>query len=318
MSEHKHDLIIIGGGPAGLSAAIYATRALLDAVVFEQGGFGGQIVQTDEIDNYPGIAKASGYELGEAFRAHAEGLGAQFAYDQITSIQTIDPQAHDGYRFVLKDSSDEDWYAKAVILASGATPRHVGFEGEDTFAGRGVSYCATCDAMFFRGKKVYVVGGGNTACQEALYLTDFASEVIQLVRKDHVRAQAVVAERLAQSSVELRYNTELVKMEGEGAFATSVTLLNNKTGETYVEQGEPASFGVFVFVGTNPTSSLVEGLVDLQGNAIVTDETMATKTEGLYAAGDVRNTPLRQVVTAAADGAVAATYANKLIRGLAE
>lgn len=319
MAEERHELIIIGGGPAGLSAAIYASRALLDAVTFEQGGFGGQATLTDKIDNYPGVPDVSGFELTDAMQKQAEALGAKFAYDQIMSIERIDPAQNDGYRFRLTDSGDNAWYAQAVILAAGARPRHAGFEGEETFGGHGVSYCATCDAMFYRNKRVYVIGGGNTACQEAVYLTNFASEVIQVVRKDHVRANASVAKALENSSVKMSYLTSVTKLEGD-QLPTAITLRNNETGEETTETFDAGSFGVFVFVGTDPINELVaNGLVELSaGGAVVTDETMATKTEGLFVAGDVRETPLRQVITAASDGAIAATFAGKLIRGSME
>ena len=289
---------------------------MLDAITFEQGGFGGQASLTDKIDNYPGVPDVSGFELCDAMQKQAEALGAQFVYDQITQISAVDPNENDGYRFVLKDSADNDWYAKAVVLASGARPRHAGVEGEETFGGRGVSYCATCDAMFYRNKRVYVVGGGNTACQEAVYLTNFANEVIQIVRKDHVRANASVAKALAESPVETRFLTSVVGIGGE-QLPSSITLRNNETGEETTEELGAGTFGVFVFVGNDPITELVaNGLVDLSAaGAVITDETMATKTEGLFVAGDVRETPLRQVITAAADGAVAATYAGKLIRG---
>lgn len=298
-----HDLTIIGGGPAGLTASIYATRAGLDALTIEQGSFGGQIAITDEVDNYPGIEGVNGAELGAKLQQHAEHLGAAFAYDSVTTA------AHDdeGFRLV----GDEGTYtSRALIYAAGATPRPAGFVGEDTFRGRGVSYCATCDGMFYTNKRVFIIGGGNSACEEAVFLSRFASSVTMLVRKDHLRAVSSVVRQVEQNDkITVRYLTSLVRLEGEG-FPSKVTLRDNATGAESVEELEPGSFGVFVSVGYVPQTALVKDLVDLAADgSIKTDESMATRTPGLFAAGDVRAKPLRQVITAASDGAVAATSA---------
>ncbi len=225
--------------------------------------------------------------------------------EQVTGISRDDKSG----LFTLV-TPDGDLVAKSVILAGGATPRHAGFQGEEKFASHGVSYCATCDGMFYRGKRVYVVGGGNSAAEEALFLTRFANEVILIVRKDHLRAQAVVARELEENKkVTVRYLTSIVSLEG-GELPSTITFRNNETGETTSESYDEGSFGVFVFVGRVPASQLVEGLVELDPSGyVITDERMATKTPGLYAAGDVRKTPLRQIVTAAADGAIAANSA---------
>ena len=304
-NQQLKDLVIIGGGPAGLTASIYAQRSLLDAVTLEQEAFGGQTILTSEIDNYPGLPHTDGYTLSEAMGSQATDLGAEVRMEQVTGISRDDKSG----LFTLV-TPDGDLVAKSVILAGGATPRHAGFQGEEKFASHGVSYCATCDGMFYRGKRVYVVGGGNSASEEALFLTRFANEVILIVRKDHLRAQAVVARELEENKkVTVRYLTSIVSLEG-GELPSTITFRNNETGETTSESYDEGSFGVFVFVGRVPASQLVEGLVELDPSGyVITDERMATKTPGLYAAGDVRKTPLRQIVTAAADGAIAANSA---------
>lgn len=301
----QKDLVIVGGGPAGLSAAIYAQRSLLDAVTLEREALGGQTILTSEIDNYPGLPHTDGFTLSDAMRAQAEDLGAQIVMDPVSSIERDEATG----RFVVEASSAR-YDAAAVILAAGARPRKAGFEGEDRFSGRGVSYCATCDGMFYRGKQVFVIGGGNSAAEEALFLARLASKVTLVVRKDHLRAQAAVVRELESNErVELRLLTSIVAIDG-GELPTSLTLRDNATGETRVETFDEGSFGVFVLVGRDPETELVEGLCDLDGAGYaLTDERMATRTPGLFVAGDARSKPLRQIVTAASDGAVAATSA---------
>lgn len=303
--QQVKDLVIVGGGPAGLTAAIYAQRSLLDAVTLEQEAFGGQTILTSEIDNYPGLPHTDGYTLSEAMRSQATGLGAEVRMGQVTDISR---PAEDGLFSVV--TPDGTLTARSVILAGGATPRRAGFDGEEKFASHGVSYCATCDGMFYRGKRVYVVGGGNSAAEEALFLTRFANEVILIVRKDHLRAQAAVAKELEENEkVTVRYLTSIVSIGGD-ELPSSITFRNNETRETSTETYEEGSFGIFVFVGRVPASALVRDLVDVDpAGYVITDERMATRTPGLFAAGDVRKTPLRQIVTAAADGAIAANSA---------
>ena len=198
----------------------------------------------------------------------------------------------------------------------GATPRSAGFVGEDTYRGRGVSYCATCDGMFFRGKQVFVIGGGNSACEEALFLSDIASSVTIVLRRDQFRApEGVVNKVLANDNISVRYQTSIVELSGE-SMPTTITFKDNATGETYSESFDPGSFGIFVFAGTQPHAELVEHLVDLAPDGgIVTDDSMVTRTPGLFAAGDIRSKRLRQVVTAVSDGAIAATSAYAFLRG---
>lgn len=307
MSETlQKELVIIGGGPAGLSAAIYAKRAMLDAVTLEQQSFGGQVLLTSEVDNYPGLPHTDGYSLVEAMRQQAADLGASL---ELADVQEV---SHEDGSFLIH-TSGTDIAARTVVLAAGAVPRHAGFEGEEAYVGRGVSYCATCDGMFFRGREVFVIGGGNSAAEEALFLTRFASRVTMVVRKDHLRAQgALVAELEANDKVEIRYLTSITKVAGKTGI-TQITFRNNTDGEEHDETFEQG-VGVFVFVGRVPTSQLVSHLVDLTPEGYIqTDANMATRTPGLFAAGDVRNTPLRQIVCAASDGAIAATSASAFL-----
>lgn len=304
MSDHKvYDLVIIGGGPAGLSAAIYAQRAMLDTVLLEQQALGGQVIITSDIDNYPGVPHTDGFSLIDAMERQAKDLGATISLDNAEKV------SYDSESGLFEVGTPRGpLCTKTVIACGGAVPRQAGFEGEQTYTGRGVSYCATCDGMFYRGKKVYVIGGGNSACEEALFLTRFADKVDVIVRKDHLRAQKVVAQELESNpKVTIRYMTSVVGVKG-GTMLNAIELRDNETGETYVEEYDEGGFGVFVFVGRVPESKMLEGLVELdEAGYILTDERMATKTPGLFAAGDIRRKPLRQIVTAAADGAIAAT-----------
>ena len=305
------DVAIIGGGPAGYAAAIYTARANLSTTVIEQGMSGGQIATTNEVENYPGIPLLSGVELGERFQQHAEGLGAQVEWSMVTGI---DYDA-DASLFTVHHDTGET-IARSVIACMGATPRPAGFVGEDAYRGRGVSYCATCDGMFFRGKQVFVIGGGNAACEEALFLSDIASNVTIVLRRDQFRApDGVVQKVLAKDNISVRYQTSIVALSCE-AMPTTITFKDNATVETHTETFEPGSFGIFVFTGTQPHTELVEHLVDLAPDGgIVTDDSMATRTPGLFAAGDIRSKRLRQVVTAVSDGAIAATSAYAFLRG---
>ena len=299
----RKDLVIVGGGPAGLSAAIYARRSLLDAVTLEREALGGQMILTSDIDNYPGVPESDGFSISDAMRAQAEGLGAQIELDPVESVTRDDETG----RFLVRAASGS-YDTAAVILAAGARPRKAGFEGEERFSGHGVSYCATCDGMFYRNKQVFVIGGGNSAAEEALFLARLASKVTVIVRKDHLRAQAsVISELERNEKVEIRLLTSIVGVDGAD-LPTAITFRDNATGELFTENYDEGSFGIFVLVGRDPETELVADLVDLDGTGyVITDERMATRTAGLYVAGDARAKPLRQIVTAAADGAVAAT-----------
>lgn len=299
------DLVIVGGGPAGLSAGIYATRALLDTVILEKEAVGGQTILTTEIDNYPGMPHTDGFTIADTMQKQAEDLGAEVVMGNVVALK------HDEKTSLFEVVTPEVTYeARSVIVSGGATPRHAGFEGEERFTGHGVSYCATCDGMFYRGKHVFVIGGGNTAVEESLFLARFADKVTLIVRKDHLRAAKYAIEQFeANPKTEIRYLTSITKVNGNDLLS-SVTFRNNETGEEHTETYEEGSFGIFVLVGRVPSTELLKGLVDLTPQGyVVANPTMTTKTPGLFTAGDLNEKPLRQVITAAADGAVAAASA---------
>ena len=310
MGTISHDLVIIGGGPAGLSAALYASRSLLDAVMLEREAVGGQMMLTSEIDNYPGVPSANAFDLVDAMRSQAEGLGAHI---EMASVTSVEHDAATGLFHVF--AGPDEYLAPAVIAALGARPRPAGFAGEREFTGRGVSYCATCDGMFYRNKHVFVIGGGNSAAEEALFLSRIARKVTMVVRKDRMRAQsALVAELERDEKVEIRYLTSIVAVDGD-ELPGVITFRDNALGRDYVETYDEGSVGIFVLVGRDPESGLLAGLVDLDESGYVTaDERMGARTPGLYVAGDVRAKPLRQIVTAAADGAVAAMSAAEFLK----
>lgn len=308
VASNHHDLIIVGGGPAGYTAALYAARAGLDALVIEQGMPGGQIATSDEIDNYPGIPHISGAEIGMKMQEHAESAGAQTAYAMVGSIT----HEQDGSFVVAGDDATYD--APAIIAAMGATPRLGGFKGEDAYRGRGISYCATCDGMFYRGKKVFVIGGGNSACEEAVYLSRIAESVEIVVRRDQFRASKGMVKRvLDRPNITVRYQTSIVEVDG-GQLLNKITFRDNASGETHVEEFPEGSFGIFVFIGNDAQTALIKDLVELgPDGAVLTDDAMATRTPGLFCAGDIRSKGLRQVITAASDGAIAATSAYRYL-----
>lgn len=299
-----YDTVIIGAGPAGLSAAIYAARSSLGTLVVEQGMPGGQITQTDMIDNYPGVGEIAGAELGMRMQEQAESFGVEIAYTSVSELRYSEGT------FLITCDNGEVYEARTVIYTAGATPRKAGFAGEERFRGRGVSYCATCDGMFYRDKLVFVVGGGNSACEEALFLTKFARQVTMVVRRDVFRAPKGVADKvLAHDKIDVRFNTRIIAVDGD-QLLQSVTYEDTRTKEQHTERYDEGSFGVFVFAGHEPQTALVESLVERgSGGGVITDEHMATSTPGLFVAGDVREKRVRQIVTAVADGAIAAVSA---------
>ncbi len=299
----KRELVIVGGGPAGLTAAIYGRRAGLDVLVLEKGMAGGQITITAEIENWPGIPMISGEELARAFREHAEKFSPEFREAEVKKVSI-----EAGKKVVATDKGDIE--AEAVIIATGASFRKLGCPGEAEFTGRGVSYCAVCDGAFFEDQVIAVVGGGNTAVEEADYLTRFASKVYIIHRRDSFRAdRAVVEKAMANPKIEPVWNSVVEKIKGTD-MVEGIVLKNVKTGET----SELPVAGIFVFVGMNPNSDFVKGLVETKdGGWIVPNEMLETSVEGIFAAGDVRDKFLRQVVTAAGDGATAAMAAYSYI-----
>ena len=300
------DLIIIGAGPAGLTAAQYGARANLNVLVIEQFAAGGQVLNIDILENYPGnIGQKSGFEFSTDMHRQAENFGASFLFGTVSSLK----KDTDVFTVSLFDGTTHT--AKAVIIATGAKPRLLDVTGEKKFSGKGVSYCATCDGNFFRGKKIFVVGGGDAACDEARLLSRLTDKVVLIHRRESFRAQKALVQRtLENPNIEVRYNTVIKEIKGVVKI-NAVVLENVNTGEVYEEQTD----AVFVSVGTVPQASLAHDLgVKLDENGcIITDSKMAANITGLYAAGDVRSGAFRQVVTAAADGATAAHSASGYI-----
>lgn len=297
-----YDVVVIGGGPAGLTAAIYLARARYRVIVVEKEHFGGQITITSEVVNYPGIERTSGAELTETMRKQAQRFGAEFLLAEVTELQ-LDGDiktVHTG-RGALS--------CFGVLLATGAHPRMVGFEGEEEFRGHGVAYCATCDGEFFTGKEVFVVGGGFAAAEESVFLTKYAKHVTILVREDDFTCAKATADAAKQhEKITVLTNVEVQKVAGDSVLK-ELSYINNKTGEMVeykAPQGE--TFGVFVFAGYEPATKLVAGIVELNEQGyVITDVNQKTSIDGVYAAGDVCIKSLRQVVTAVGDGALAAT-----------
>ncbi len=304
--DNLYDVIIIGGGPAGLTAALYLARAKYRVVVLEKEKFGGQITITHEVVNYPGVAKTSGAALTETMRAQAEAFGAEFMLAEVESLDMSgDVKTVKTARGELK--------AFGVLLATGAHPRMVGFKGESDFRGRGVAYCATCDGEFFTGKEVFVVGGGFAAAEEAVFLTKYAKHVTILVRKDDFScAQSVADGAKNHPKITVLYNTEVEEVLGDTTLR-AIRYRNNRTGQvTEYREADGSNIGVFVFAGYAPATALVKGIAQLNEQGyVITDRSMRTDVEGLYAAGDVCVKALRQVVTAVGDGALAATELEK-------
>ena len=311
--ETIYDLIILGSGAAGLSAGIYAGRALMKTLIIDKGEPGGQLRLTADIVNYPGFRKTDGNELSDAFFEHAKDFGIDFTTAQIKKVDLSG-------KIKKLYSRNKEFSARSVILATGASPRKIGFIGEDTFFGHGVSYCATCDGAFFTGKDIYVVGGGYAAVEEALFLTRFAKEVTMLIRRDVFScAKSMEMQVRNHPKIKILFHTEIEQAEGDFVLR-SLTLRNNQTGllSTYKPSKEDETFGIFVFAGSVPVTELYNGSVDLdeKGFVIADLESMQTSLPGVYAAGDLRQKKLRQIVTATADGALAAITAEKYIQEL--
>ena len=295
------DILVIGCGPAGLSAASYASRAGYNVLAIDSLAPGGQLLYIDEIENYPGEEKTSGYALAESFERQAVSFGVKIEFWEAKSIRK-----ENGRFFV--ETNGEEVIAKAVIFASGARHRHLGCPGEEEYQGKGISYCATCDGPFFKGKRIAVVGGGDTALTDALYLSKLGSEVHIIHRRNEFRGQKVLQDRvMAKDNIHLQLGKTVERINGDDKGVTSV-LLSDGT-ELLVD-------AVFIFVGIIPNSELLEGFAELEKGFVVTDNAMETSVPGLFAAGDVRTTPFRQVVTAAGDGASSAHSADEYIQNL--
>lgn len=303
-----YDVIVIGGGPAGLTAALYLARAKYRVLVLEKEQFGGQITITHEVVNYPGIGKASGKEITEIMRRQADAFGAEFLLAEAKALEL-------GRDVKAVKTDKGDYHCLGILLATGAHPRTVGFKGEDEHKGRGVAYCATCDGEFFTGKEIFVVGGGFAAAEESVFLTKFAKHVTILIRSDDFTCAAAVAEPAKRhEKITVIPNTVVEEVSGEGG-VNYIRYKSTKTGEVTEYRAESGdSFGVFVFAGYAPATDLVKGIVDLNDHGyVITDSEQRTNIEGIYAAGDVCIKPLRQIVTATGDGALAATELEKYV-----
>ncbi len=297
--EPEWDLVVIGGGPAGMTAAQYGARANLRTLVIEEMALGGAVLLISDMENYPGFPEpVNGYEFSEAMRVQTEKFGAEFKSATATSIRK------DGNIFTV-DTSDGTLTSWTVVLSTGAKHKHLGAPGEEEFAGRGVSYCATCDGPFFKNKKIMVVGGGDSACDEASYLANLTDKVVLIHRRDRFRAQPVLAERVKNNpKIDVRFNHVLEKIDGDGKVG-KVMLKRVDTGETYEEEMD----AVFIFIGAIPQTALIPELEKDEGGYVVTDQNMETAVKGLFVVGDVRATPFRQVVVACGEGAISAHMA---------
>lgn len=308
--EKVYDVIILGAGPAGLTAALYAGRSRMSALLIEKGRDGGQIATTNEIENYPGqiLEGETGPSLIARMTKQAEKFGVERVADTIRSVQL-----QGSVKTLVGDKGE--YLGRTVILATGANPRPIGCKNEEEFIGRGISYCATCDGSFFEDYEVYVVGGGDAAVEEAVFLTRFARKVTIIHRRDTLRAaRSIQQSAFAIEKIHFLWNTVVEEVGGEDVL-NRMTLRNTQTGELTTVQADPADgiFGLFGFIGMMPNTRIFEGHVAMENGYIRTDEDMHTDVPGVYAAGDIRVKSLRQVITAAADGAIAAVQAEKYL-----
>ena len=303
-----YDVIVLGAGPAGLAAGLYAGRSRLSTLIIEKAQDGGQIAITDEIENYPGQVEGdSGPSLIARMTAQAAHFGAERVSDTIKSVQL------EGDVKTLVGAKGE-YQAKTVIIATGAFPKPIGCKNEGQYVGKGISFCATCDAAFFEDFEVFVVGGGDSAVEEAMYLTKFARKVTIIHRRNELRAAKSIQEKAFKNEkIAFLWDTVVEEAQGnEDGLLDTIIVKNTKTGEltTIKADEDDGIFGLFGFIGYNPNSALFEGMIDMEHGYIKTDDNMHTNIEGVYAAGDIRVKSLRQVVTAAADGAIAAMQAE--------
>ena len=302
MERKIFDIIILGGGPAGFSSAIYAARGAVSTAIVDINMLGGQPSNYLELENYPGFQLVGGYDLMEKFEEHADKFGVEkFPMQEITKIDLAKKKIY---------TKEFEFSAKSIIIATGAQPMKLGVKGEKEFIGRGVSYCAVCDGAFYKDKIVAVVGGGNSAIEEAMYLTKFAKKVYIIHRRDKLRADKILQEKAFKNQkIEFIWNSIVLEIQG-GNTVKSIVLKNLQTDKI----SELKIDGIFPYIGISPNTELFSGQLNQDKYGfIITDTTMATSVDGVYAIGDVRNTPLRQVVTAASDGAIGATYALRYI-----
>ncbi|MCX6346933.1 MAG: thioredoxin-disulfide reductase [Actinobacteria bacterium] len=311
MEKVNKELLIIGAGPAGLGAAIYAYRAGIDFSIADKYMAGGQIITTDEIDNYPGFyEEISGYDLMQNIISHVKKFGVQInEFCEITAIN----KSKDNEKKFICTSEEFEFNVNAVIFATGASPKRLGVEGEDALIGKGISFCATCDGALLKNKTVAVVGGGNSAIEEALFLTKFADKVYLIHRRDELRAVKVIQEKaFANKKMAFILSSEIIKFIGKDRIE-EIVLKNKKTDKVKNLKID----GVFEYVGINPNSLLLDGLADFdEFGYIIADKNLQTSVTGIFTAGDIRNSVLKQVITAVADGALAATSAEKFLSGI--
>lgn len=302
MKEHNFDCLVIGGGPAGLSASLYLARGNVKAAIVEQTIIGGQPVNYLKIENYLGFSSVNGYELSEKFEDHVDKFNVEKFQNE--EIQKIDLENK------TVTTIDKIFKAKAIVIATGTSPKKLGIKGEDKFKGRGVSYCAVCDGAFYKDKTVIVIGGGNSAVEEGIYLTKFAKKVYIMHRRDELRADRIIQARaFSNTKIEFIFNSIPTEIIGDNK-VNKIEFKNLKTNSVKTLEVD----GVFPYIGLIPNTSLVNGQIAQDANGfILTNEKMETNIEGVYAAGDVRNTPLRQVITAVADGAISGVFAVKYI-----
>ena len=310
MTEEKiYDVIIIGAGPAGMTAALYASRANLSTLMIERGIPGGQMANTEDIENYPGYDSILGPDLSQKMFDHSKTFGAEYAYGDVQRIS-------DETEYKIVHAHNRDYKARAIILASDAQYKKIGVPGEEELAGRGVSYCAVCDGAFFKGKDLFVIGGGDSAVEEGVFLTRFANKVTIVHRRDELRAQKILQKRAFDNEkIDFIWNHTLKEIIEKDGKVGGVRLVNTIDGTETDHEID----GVFIYIGMNPITGFVQdlGITNEQGY-IVTNEAMETNIPGIFAAGDVREKTLRQVVTATNDGAIAAQNAQHFIEGLLE
>ena len=295
-TEMMYDVIVIGAGPAGMTAALYASRSNLSVLLIERGAPGGQLNNTAEIENYPGFDSIMGPELAMKMYEGTSRFGVKNEYGIVTKVEN-----HEGYKEVFTE--EKSYQGKSVIIATGCVHRKLGVAGEEVFAGRGVSYCAVCDGAFFRNKKLLVIGGGDSALEEAIYLTQFASEVVVVHRRDALRAQKIIQDRaFANEKISFLWDSVVESIEGNDMVVTHAQIKNVKTGEVH----EEACGGIFIYVGLDPLSAPFENLgITNEAGWILTDENMKTAIPGIFAVGDGREKTLRQITTAVGEGGIA-------------
>jgi len=306
--EKNYDVVIIGAGPAGMTAAVYTARSNLSTVMIERGVPGGQMANTEDVENYPGYESILGPDLANKMLDHAKKFGTEYAYGDVQEI--IDEK-----EYKIVKAGNKQYKAKAVIIATGSKPRLLGVPGEQELAGRGVSYCAVCDGAFFNNKELVVVGGGDSAVEEAVYLTKFASKVTIIHRRDQLRAQKILQDRAFKNEkIDFIWNSTVEEILGEDR-VEAVRIKNKETGETT----DFPTNGVFIYVGNEPLTTPFKNLgITNESGYILTNENMETKIPGIFAAGDVREKNLRQIVTATGDGSIAAMAAQQYIESLAD